>query len=154
MTLPEFNLPSINFPKFGFRFKNRENKPYIFDEIRKKFILLTPEEWIRQNTIKWLVEHKKYSKSLINVEKEIVLYNTKKRYDIVVFNPNGSLFLLVECKAKNIEITQNTFDQIAQYNLALQANFLMVTNGINHYFCKLDYQKKEYQFLVDLPSMK
>ncbi|RZL33710.1 MAG: type I restriction enzyme HsdR N-terminal domain-containing protein, partial [Pedobacter sp.] len=120
----------LNFPPYQFRFKNSENKYAIFDEIRKKFIVLTPEEWVRQHVVHHLIYDKKYPKSWINVEKLIKLNDLIKRYDIVIFNPDGSIFLLVECKAPEVTITQQTFDQIARYNLALKAKYLMVTNGL------------------------
>ncbi|MDC8004885.1 type I restriction enzyme HsdR N-terminal domain-containing protein [Aureisphaera galaxeae] len=145
-------MPQLNFPAYSFRFKNRENKRLIFDPIRKKFVVLTPEEWVRQHTVQFLISEKEYSANLINVEKQLVLNNTKKRYDIVVFEPDGSIFLIVECKAPYISITQDTFDQIARYNLVTQANYLMVTNGLDHYYCRMDYENERYVFLEDLPS--
>ena len=145
-------MQKLNFPSYSFRFKNSENKVSIFDEIRKKFMLMTPEEWVRQNVVRFLLEEKKYPKSYINVEKIIKINGLTKRYDIVVFQPNGSIFLLIECKAPEVPISQNTFDQIARYNMVLEAEFLMVTNGLNHYFCKMDYEKEQYNFLKDLPD--
>ncbi|AMA48830.1 MULTISPECIES: type I restriction enzyme HsdR N-terminal domain-containing protein [Flavobacterium] len=142
----------LNFPSYQFRFKNNENKVSIFDEIRKKFIMLTPEEWVRQNVIRFLLEEKKYPKSCINVEKLIKINDLIKRYDIVVFQPNGSIFLLIECKAPEVKISQQTFDQIARYNLVLNAQYLMVTNGLNHYFCKMDFENEKYIFLHNLPE--
>ena len=143
-----------NFPKFEYRFKNTENKVSIFDVIRKKFVILQPEEWVRQHCIHYLIVHKKYPKSLINIEKELTINGLKKRYDIVIFNPDGSIFLIVECKAPKITINQTTFDQIARYNLALNAEYLMVTNGINHYYCQMDIKAEKYQFLKDIPNYK
>ena len=144
----------LNFPQYTFRFKNSENKVAIFDEIRKKFIILQPEEWVRQHCVQYLIQHKNYPKSLINVEKELTINDLKKRYDIVVFNPNGSIFLIVECKAPEIKINQSTFDQVAQYNLKLNATYLMVTNGLEHYYCKMDFVNERYQFLEDIPDYK
>jgi len=145
-------MKQLNFPTYSFRLKNSENKTAIFDEIRKKFIILTPEEWVRQHVVRFLLEEKKYPKSYINVEKIIKINDLTKRYDAVVFNPDGSIFLLVECKAPEVPISQNTFDQIARYNMVLEAQYLMVTNGLNHYFCKMDYEKEAYQFLRELPE--
>jgi hypothetical protein len=144
-------MQQLNFPTFSFRFKNSENKTSIFDEIRKKFVMLTPEEWVRQNVVHFLIYEMKYPKSWINVEKVIKINDLTKRYDVVVFNPDGSIFLLVECKATQIKISQETFDQIARYNMTLNAQYLMVTNGINHYFCKIDFKSENYQFLQNLP---
>jgi hypothetical protein len=144
-------VQKLDFPTYTFRFKNSENKPYVFDEIRKKFVVLQPEEWVRQHCVHYLINEKKYPKSLINVEKEIKINKLKKRYDIVVFNTDGSIHLIVECKAPKITIDQNTFDQIARYNLALNATYLMVTNGLNHYYCSIDFDEERYQFLKDIP---
>lgn len=145
-------MQQLNFPSYSFRFKNSENKVSIFDEIRKKFVVLTPEEWVRQNVVRFLLEEKKYSKSYINVEKLIKINGLNKRYDIVVFQPNGKLFLLIECKAPEVPISQNTFDQIARYNMVLDAEYLMVTNGLNHYFCQMDFENEKYNFLKELPE--
>ncbi|AXT20490.1 type I restriction enzyme HsdR N-terminal domain-containing protein [Flavobacteriaceae bacterium AU392] len=144
-------MQDLNFSKFSFRLKNRENKTFIFDEIRKKFMVLQPEEWVRQHCIKHLILEKSCPKSLINVEKELIINNLKKRYDIVVYNPDGSIYLIVECKSPKINITQHTFDQIARYNLSLNAKYLMITNGINHYYCKMDLNKERYEFLKEIP---
>lgn len=145
-------LQELNFPKFSFRFKNSENKISIFDVIRKRFIILLPEEWVRQHCIHYLIDIKGYPKSLINVEKELIVNRLRKRYDIVVFNSDGSIHLIVECKSPSITIAQNTFDQIAQYNLSLNASYLMVTNGLNHYYCQMDFEKEKYHFLENLPK--
>lgn len=147
-------MQKLNFPQFEYRFKSKENKVSIFDVIRKKFILLQPEEWVRQHCVHYLINEKKYPKSLINVEKELNLNGLKKRYDIVIFNTDGSIHLIVECKSYNIPINQDTFDQIARYNLALNAQFLMVTNGINHYYCLMDTKAERYLFLEDIPNYK
>jgi len=145
-------VQKLNFPTYSFRFKNSENKISIFDEIRKKFVILQPEEWVRQHCVHYLMTEKKYPKSLINVEKELIINNLKKRYDIVVFNPDGSIHLIVECKSAKININQDTFDQIARYNLSVNATFLMVTNGINHYYCQMDFENEAYSFLKDIPN--
>ncbi|GFZ76385.1 restriction endonuclease subunit R [Aquaticitalea lipolytica] len=145
-------VQKLNFPTYSFRFKNSENKISIFDEIRKKFVILQPEEWVRQHCVHYLMTEKKYPKSLINVEKELIINDLKKRYDIVVFNPDGSIHLIVECKSAKININQDTFDQIARYNLSVNATFLMVTNGINHYYCQMDFENEAYSFLKDIPN--
>ena len=145
-------MQKLNFPTYSFRFKNSENKVSIFDEIRKKFILLTPEEWVRQHVVQFLLQDKNYPKSYINVEKLIKINDLSKRYDGVVFQPNGEIFLLIECKAPEVAISQQTFDQIARYNLVLKAKYLMVTNGLNHYFCQMDFENEKYVFLKELPE--
>ena len=147
-------MQKLNFPTYSFRLKNRENKRLIFDDIRKKFVVLQPEEWVRQHCVQYLIAHKNYPQSLINVEKELKVNGLSKRYDIIIFNPDGSIHLIVECKAPKIPINQNVFDQIARYNLTLNATYLMVTNGINHYYCEMDFEAERYQFLKDIPEYK
>jgi len=145
-------VQELNFPKFEYRFKSTENKVSIFDVIRKKFIILQPEEWVRQHCVHYLINEKKYPKSLINVEKELTINGLKKRYDIVIFNSDGSIRIIVECKSHKIQIDQTTFDQIARYNLVLNASYLMVTNGLNHYYCEMDMEEERYSFLNDIPK--
>ena len=147
-------MQKLNFPTYSFRLKNRENKRLIFDDIRKKFMVLQPEEWVRQHCVRFLIEEKQYPKSLINVEKELKVNGLNKRYDIVIYNSDGSIHLIVECKSPKITINQDAFDQIARYNLTLNASYLMVTNGINHYYCKIDSETECYQFLKDIPDYK
>jgi hypothetical protein len=147
-------VQDLNFPKFEYRFKSTENKVSIFDVIRKKFIILQPEEWVRQHCVHYLINDKNYPKSLINVEKELIINGLKKRYDIVIFNPDGSIYLIVECKSHKIKIDQTTFDQIARYNLVLSSSYLMVTNGLNHYYCEMDMEAERYSFLKDIPNYK
>ena len=145
-------MQKLNFSDYSFRFKNSENKVSVFDEIRKKFIVLTPEEWVRIHVVQYLIQEKNYPKSLINVEKLIKINTISKRYDIVVYQPNGEIFLLIECKKPDVSINQLVFDQIARYNLTLKAKFLMVTNGLNHYFCQMDFEQERYVFLKDIPD--
>ncbi|MFT6748916.1 MAG: hypothetical protein ACI9XR_000901 [Flavobacterium sp.] len=147
-------MQKLNFPEYQYRFKNKENKLAIFDEIRKKFILVTPEEWVRQNCVHYLIKELNYPKSHINVEKLVKINGINKRYDIVIFNLKGEIEILVECKAPSVTINQATFDQIAQYNLKLKANYLMVTNGLNHYFCQMDFENEKYSFLKTLPKFE
>ncbi len=147
-------MQKLNFPEYQFRFKSSENKVSIFDRIRKKFVVLTPEEWVRQHTIQYLIDEKKYPESLINVEKLIKLNGLSKRYDIIIFNPNGSIYLIIECKSATVKITQNVFDQIARYNLVLDAEYLMITNGLDHYYCQMNYNEEQYTFLKDIPNYK
>lgn len=145
-------MQKLHFPEGQFRFKSNENKTLIFDIIRKKFVVLTPEEWVRQHVVHFLISEKEYPASHINVEKQLTVHGTKKRYDVVVFDRNGNVHLIVECKAPSISVDQEVFDQIARYNLALNANLLMVTNGLEHYYCTMDMEAGKYVFLKDLPS--
>jgi len=143
-------MQKLSFPTYDFRFKSSKNKIHIFDVIRKKFILLQPEEWVRQHVVRYLMIQKKYPLSLINVEKVLTVNGLKKRYDVIVYNSDGSIQLIVECKAPTVPITQDTFDQIARYNSSLKGNFLMVTNGLQHYYCKMDYKEEKYIFRKEM----
>ncbi|MDG1218964.1 MAG: type I restriction enzyme HsdR N-terminal domain-containing protein [Flavobacteriaceae bacterium] len=142
----------LEFPNYTFKIKNSGNGDYIFDEIRKKYIKLTKEEWVRQNCVKFLINEKNFSSVLINIEKTIKINNLSKRYDIVVYKPDGGIKLLVECKSPEIKINQRTFDQIAVYNMNLKSEQLMVTNGLEHYYCEVNYEKKCYTFLKDIKN--
>ena len=147
-------MQRLNFGNYNFRFRDSGEKISVFDEIRKKFIVLTPEEWVRQHVVHFLIHEKKFPKSLINVEKLLTINGLTKRYDVVVFNPDGSILILVECKAPQIKISQMVFDQIARYNMTMQSQLLMVTNGLDHYFCRMDYENEKYIFLESLPDYR
>ena len=147
-------MENLNFKSYNLKFKNTENKQYVFDEIRKKYFLLTAEEWVRQNCVQFLIHEKKFPKTLISIEKKISINNLTKRYDIVVFNSYGQITLIVECKSPKVKISQNTFDQISRYNLAFKSQYLMITNGLRHYFCEVDYKNNKYSFLKELPNYK
>lgn len=142
----------LNLPTSNFRLKSSENKTLIFDNLRKKYLVLTPEEWVRQHFVQFLINNKKYPVSLIALEKQLTINNRKKRTDILVFNKLGTPDIIVECKAPSIKITQDTFDQIARYNLKLKANFLIVTNGLQHFYCKMDFENETYIFLKEIPD--
>ena len=144
-------MEALNFKPYPFRIKKVDHKLWIFDIVRRKYVILQPEEWVRQHVVHFLIEEKGYPKSLINVEKELTVNGLTKRYDVVVYSKRGVVFLAVECKAPSVAITQQTFDQIARYNLTLNANCLMVTNGIEHYYCQMDYSTYKYIFLKELP---
>ncbi|AOW16617.1 restriction endonuclease subunit R [Polaribacter vadi] len=145
-------MQKLNLPNYKFKLKSSENKTLIFDNFRKKYFVLTPEEWVRQHFVQFLIDEKKYPVSLIAIEKQLTINNRKKRTDILVFNTDGNPDIIVECKAPQIKITQATFDQIARYNLKLKANYLIVTNGLDHFYCKMDFEKETYIFLKEIPA--
>ncbi|MGK0325182.1 MAG: hypothetical protein ACJA1D_000521 [Polaribacter sp.] len=147
-------MQKLNLPTYNFKFKSSENKTLIFDKLRKKYMVLTPEEWVRQHFVYFLIEEKKYPVSLIAIEKQLTINNLKKRSDILVFNTDGKPEIIVECKAPSIKITQDAFDQIARYNLKLKAKYLIVTNGLEHFYCKMDFKKETYIFLKMIPDYK
>jgi type I site-specific restriction endonuclease len=141
----------LKLPEYSFRFKEEEGKKFIFDDIRKSFVALTPEEWVRQNFIRFLNEEKAYPLSLMAVEKSLKVYSLAKRADIVIYDRKGSPVLIVECKAPHVKISQDAFDQAARYNIKLQVNYLVVTNGMEHFCCKIDLTGETYSFMKDIP---
>ena len=145
-------MQKLNFPSYAFKLKSSENKTLIFDIVRKKYVILTPEEWVRQHVVHFLLKEKNYPISLIAVEKQLKINARVKRTDIIVYNKLGTPEVLIECKAPSVKITQTTFDQIARYNLTANSKYLMVTNGLAHYFCQIDSIRETYIFLEDIPS--
>ena len=145
-------MQNLNLPIYSIKLIKEGNKTLVFDPIRKKNIILTPEEWVRQNFIQFLIKEKNYPPSLIAVEMEINLLNTKKRCDIVLYNNKGLPHMIVECKAPSIKISQDTFDQIARYNITLKTDLLVVTNGLQHYVCMMNHQNQRYHFLKEIPN--
>ena len=143
-------MEKLNFPTYNFKLKKNNNKTYIFDEIRKKWILLSPEECVRQNFVMY-IKSKGYPLSLMNIEKGFSINGVSKRYDIVVFNQIGKVNILVECKSFKQKILNNHFDQIMRYNIELKSTYLVVSNGINHYFLKFDIDNRKHEFIDDLP---
>lgn len=142
----------LNLPTYKFKIKSTKNKYVIFDIVRKKYVSLTPEEWVRQHLIHYLIEEKKYPISLIAIEKQLIINNLTKRTDILVYNTGGLPEIIVECKAPSVKITQHAFDQISRYNLKLNATYLMVSNGLEHFNCQMDTENETYVFLKSLPS--
>ena len=145
-------MEKLCFPDYEFRTKIKENKNCIFDPIRKKWVVITPEEWVRQHCVHFLITEKQYPPTLIALEKKISVFQTAKRFDVVVYSPDGKVAVLVECKAPNVEISQKVFDQLARYNLKLNSQYMMVTNGLSHYYCRMDYALQEYKFMEHLPN--
>ena len=145
-------MQKLNLPTYKLRIKSNENKLAIFDIIRKKYVILTPEEWVRQHIVHYLIEDRNYPVSLIAVEKKLSVNKLIKRTDILVFNSKGLPHIIVECKAPTVKITQEAFDQIARYNLTLNANYLFVTNGLKHFYCAMDVKNEQYVFLDKIPN--
>lgn len=126
----------IEYPIYKFKIKEENNREFIFDVIRKKWVRLTPEEWVRQNFIQYLLQVKKYPASLIAVEKEIVLVDLRKRCDIVIYK-NGNAYMIIECKEKNVALSEAVLQQILRYNISLQVSILVVTNGNETYAAQI-----------------
>ena len=145
---------AIDFLKYQHRltYKVEKGKRYIYDLIRKNYLVQTPEEVVRQLVLVYLLEEKGYSKNRLSVERGLKVNSRSKRFDILVFDEQMGTFLLVECKAPNVPVTQATFRQIASYNLPLKVRYLMVTNGIGTYCCEMDYSNGSFLFLNEVPA--
>ncbi|MCL3779651.1 type I restriction enzyme HsdR N-terminal domain-containing protein [Prolixibacteraceae bacterium JC049] len=144
----------LNLPQYQFRFKQEGGKRFIFDRFRKKFLVLTPEEWVRQHFLCFMMEEKHFPQSLLGVEVGIKLNSNQLRCDIVAYDRQGQPLVIVECKAPEIKISQETFNQIMRYNFLLKVPYLIVTNGIAHYCCKVDYENQSYSYLKEIPSFE
>lgn len=142
----------LNLPPYNLRLKKESGKVYVFDPLRKKYLVLSPEEWVRQHWIEHLSAAKGYPKALMQCEGGLILNDLRKRSDLVIFNAQGAKVLLAEFKAPNIKITQETFDQISRYNIIHRIPLLLVSNGLNHFYCKIDFDQGSYTFLEDLPA--
>lgn len=145
-------LEKLNLPDFQYRVEQKNNQVSIFCLIRKKFVVLTPEEWVRQHFINYLIQHKKYPRAMVQVEREILFNNLKKRFDVVVYSPEGVPFMLTECKAAHVKLSQNTFMQASTYNLNLKSDYLVITNGLKHFCSKIDHHLQKYSFVQELPD--
>jgi hypothetical protein len=143
----------LNLPKYNLKTQNTEGKPMVFDSFRKKYVALTPEEYVRQQFALYLVNEKKYPKSLTAIEHSLKFYGMDRRADIVIYNPEGDVILITECKAPSVKITQKAFDQIARYNMQFKSKYLAVSNGLKHYCCEFT-GKGTYRFLKDIPEYK
>ncbi len=147
-------MQKLNLPEFSFRIKTEDDKMFIFDTLRKKFVRLTPEEWVRQNFVQFLISRKNFAFSLIAIETSLKINNNQQRADLVVYNRSGVPLLIAEFKAPEVKISQQTFDQIVRYNMQLKVPFLVVSNGLNHYCCQINYSENSYTFLSDIPDFK
>ena len=142
----------LNLPAYNFRIIKKNEKPFIFDDLRKKFVALTPEEWVRQHFIRFLINVQHYPASLIAIEKQLVINGLKKRCDAVVYSRNAEPLMIIEFKATTVSIAQQTFDQAAVYNSKLKVDYFIISNGLKHYCCRLDKNVLQYNFLDDIPD--
>lgn len=143
---------ALNLPKFEVKVSVQNGKPVLFDRLRRKYVIITPEEWVRQHFINFLITEKQYPENLIANEIGIKLNNTQKRCDTVVYDSQLMPLVIIEYKAPSVDITMNVFDQIVRYNMVLKANYLIVSNGLKHFCCKIDYEKGDYRFLEEIPD--
>ena len=144
-------MKALNLPPYQFKLKQQGLRTQIFDSIRKKYVVLTPEEWVRQNFLQFLIQDKKYPASLIAVEAGLKYNQLQKRMDVLIYSKQGTPYLMVECKAPEIKINQDVFDQIARYNMVFKVKYLVVTNGMHHFCCLMDYTNNAYQYLEQIP---
>ena len=148
-------MQNLNLPIFDLKTRlNSKGKTEIFDSIRKKWLVLTPEEWVRQNFALFLIEHKKFPASLMAIEKGLKVNNLVKRTDIVQYNKSGNAVVIIECKAPKIKISEDTFAQAAMYNLEMKVDYLIMTNGMTHYCCKIDNETHKLQYLKEIPMFE
>jgi hypothetical protein len=147
-------MQPLQLPSFNSRIRQRGRSSEIFDVIRKKFVALSPEEWVRQHFVHHLINQLGYPLSLISVERKLSYNGLTRRTDIVAYTNDGLPKLIVECKAPTVKITQDVFDQAARYHLMMPVPFLVVTNGLEHFCCTIDHEKQSYTFHKDIPLYK
>lgn len=141
----------LNLPSYDIKLQQRDGKQLIFDFLRQKYVALTPEEWVRQHFTHFLVEQKGYPRGLMVNEMELHLGEKKLRCDTILYNRSMQPLMIMEYKAPHIQLQQRVFDQISAYNLLLHVDYLVISNGIDHYCCKMDYANRRYTFLRDIP---
>ena len=142
----------LNLPAFDVKIKKENGKLSVFDKLRKKYIALTPEEWVRQHFVNYLISEKNYPDMLITNEIQINLNGQKKRCDTVVYNNQLEPLVIIEYKSPDVKISQQVFEQIVHYNIVLKVKYLIVSNGINHYCCKMNYQDQSFEYLKQIPA--
>lgn len=144
-------MKQLNLPEYSFKISGKEGAESILDPIRRKYVRLTPEEWVRQNFVQYLINEGKYPSGLIGIEVMFRLNKMTKRVDILVHDRSGSPVMIVECKAPEIKLNDEVFDQIVVYNMGFKVPYLVVTNGIDHFACKINHEEKKYDFLLVIP---
>jgi hypothetical protein len=147
-----FTPTPLNLPPYPFKITLKDTLHFIFDEVRKKHLVLTPEEWVRQHFIQYLILERGFPKSLIQIEAGLSLNRLQKRTDIVIFNNKGERIMVVECKAPSVKISQDTFDQAARYNSVHKTKWLVVTNGLTHCYAQIDHLLESFKFVKELPE--
>ncbi len=145
-------MQSLNLPAYHIQTKIHNGETYIFDIIRKQYVKRTPEEWVRQHIVHYLIHEKSTPRGLVAVEMALTYNNMQKRSDVVIYNKSGEPLMIIECKAPTVKITEKVFEQVAMYNLSLRVPYLMVSNGLTHYCCKVDLEQGNFSFLNDIPD--
>ena len=142
----------LNLPQYNFRIKKQDEKLLIFDSQRKRYVSLTPEEWVRQHFIRFLIDKKGYPSALLAVEKQLNLNGMKKRCDAILYNPDAKPAMIIEFKAPHVSINQQTFDQVAVYNAKLKVDFFIISNGLEHYCCSVNTKTAQYEYFPEIPD--
>ncbi|MCB8995454.1 MAG: type I restriction enzyme HsdR N-terminal domain-containing protein [Bacteroidales bacterium] len=145
-------MKALNLPTYSFKIKSENELDYIYDPFRRKYFRLTPEEWVRQNFASYLVNEKQYPTSRIVLEKSLRVNKLFKRCDILIAGDQGKPIMIVECKAPEVKIGQNTFEQVSVYNLAFKVEYLVITNGMQHFCCKIDFTNNSVNFINEIPE--
>ena len=142
----------LNLPAYDVRIRGTQEHPEIFDFLRRRYVALTPEEWVRQHFTHWLIEHKGYPKGLMGNEIEMRIGAKKLRCDSILYNKVSQPQMIIEYKAPSIKLKQQVFDQISVYNLLLRVDYLVISNGLQHYCCRMNYEQRSYEFLREIPD--
>ncbi len=145
-------MQGLNLPTYSLKIKSENGLGYVFDQFRKKYVRLTPEEWVRQNFAHYLVNEKNYSSSRFVIEKSLKVNNMFKRCDILVYNDQGNPIMMIECKSPDIRIGQETFEQVSVYNITFKVKYLIITNGLVHYCCQVDFTTNKVSFINEIPD--
>ena len=145
-------MQALNLPPYDVKLRGTREKPEIFDFLRRRFVALTPEEWVRQHFTHWLVEHKGYPQALLGNEIELKIGQKRLRCDSLLYNKEMHPRMIIEYKAPSVAVTQKVFNQISTYNLLLHVDYLIVSNGLQHYCCRMDYERRQYDFLPEIPD--
>jgi hypothetical protein len=145
-------MNELNLPAYAVKVRGTREKPEIFDFLRKRYVALTPEEWVRQHFTHWLIEHKGYPKGLLGNEIALRCGDKSLRCDSILYDQEARPRMIIEYKAPTVSLTQRVFDQISAYNLLLHVDFLVVSNGVQHVFCKMDYARQSYDMQSDIPD--
>ena len=145
-------MQALNLPPYDVKLRGTREKPEIFDFLRRRFVALTPEEWVRQHFTHWLVEHKGYPQALLGNEIELKIGQKRLRCDSLLYNKEMAPRMIIEYKAPSVAVTQKVFNQISTYNLLLHVDYLIVSNGLQHYCCRMDYEHERYEFMQEIPD--
>lgn len=145
-------MKELNLPSYDVKVRGTREKPEIFDFLRHKYVALTPEEWVRQHFTHWLIHEKGYPKGLLGNEIALKCGDKTLRCDSILYDKAARPQMIIEYKAPTVSLTQRVFNQISSYNLLLHVDYLIVSNGLQHYCCRMDYEHQSYEFLQDVPA--